>query len=373
MRPLKLCFVGWGDHVHLERWAGYFARTGDEVSVLSMGGEGDYPAGVRQYVLRNSKRRPVLADAEMRVLLWRLRPQIVHVHWAHFAVPVVRVWNGPLVITAWGSDIYRQDEFTPSRWTSMRNALSRANLVTCDSEDLGRALHTRCGVDEASVKIVQWGIDTNAFAPGPSKFAEELGIAGRPVVFSARNFAPVYNLETVVDAFALARRSVPSAFLLMKSYAPEPDYAKAIRNRIAALGLERDTHIVEAIDYARMPDLYRAAKVTVSVPHSDATPMSMLEAMACGSLPLFSDLPSLREWIVDGDNGCLAAATDTEGVAQRMVRALTDDAFCARAAAINRELVVERASQSVHMQHCRELYLDAIARAGSVKPAMSAK
>ena len=137
---------------------------------------------------------------------------------------------------------------------------------------------------------MQWGIDTDSFTPGPSAFAQELGIVGRPVVFSVRNFSPLYNLETVVDAFAIARQQVPSAFLLMKSYAPEPEYARMIRSRIAALGLERDCHIVEAIDYARMPDLYRAATVTVSVPHSDATPMSMLEAMACGSLPVFSRL-----------------------------------------------------------------------------------
>jgi glycosyltransferase involved in cell wall biosynthesis len=370
MRPLKLCFVGWGDHVHLERWAGYFARTGDEVSVLSMGSEGDYPAGVRQYVLRNSKRRPVLADAEMRVLLWRLRPEIVHVHWAHFAVPVVRVWNGPLVVTAWGSDIYRQAEFTARQWQAMGGALSRANLVTCDSEDLAHALQARCGVAEASLKVVQWGIDTDSFMPGPSAFAQELGIVGRPVVFSVRNFSPLYNLETVVDAFAIARQQVPSAFLLMKSYAPEPEYARMIRSRLAALGLERDCHIVEAIDYARMPDLYRAATVTVSVPHSDATPMSMLEAMACGSLPVFSDLPSLREWIVDGENGFLAVPTDTQSVAQRMVRALTDPDFRARAADHNRKLVLARASQAVHMENCRALYREAIAAGSNMPSAM---
>jgi hypothetical protein len=74
---------------------------------------------------------------------------------------------------------------------------------------------------------------------------------------------------------------------------------------------------------------------------------------------------------VDGVNGYLAPVTDTEAVAQRMVRALTDDAFCARAAVTNRDLVLARASQSVHMQKCRELYLDAIDSASGVKPAMS--
>ena len=37
---MKLCFVGWGDNGHLERWAGYFAQRGHDVSVISVTGVG---------------------------------------------------------------------------------------------------------------------------------------------------------------------------------------------------------------------------------------------------------------------------------------------------------------------------------------------
>src|SRR5215216_4747600 len=132
MRPLKLCFLGWGHHIHLERWAGHFARMGHDVTVLSLGGKGRYPAGARQYVLRYAKRRRMLADAEMRLLLWRLKPDLLHVHWAHFAVAAGRVWSGPLAVTAWGSDIYRSENFSEAQWMDLSRVLSRANLVTCD-------------------------------------------------------------------------------------------------------------------------------------------------------------------------------------------------------------------------------------------------
>jgi glycosyltransferase involved in cell wall biosynthesis len=372
MQPLKLCFVGWADHVHLERWAGYFARAGHDVSVLSMHGAGRYPPGVAQYVLRHAKRNRVLADAELRLLLWRLRPDLVHVHWAHFAVAIARVWDGPLAVTAWGSDIYRREAFTPGQWRAMCAALARASLVTCDSDDLAGALIERCGVAESVVKVVQWGVDTDLFSPGQSALARELGIEGRPVVLSPRNFAPHYNLDTVVEAFARARQKVPSAFLLMKRYASEADYSKAVVERIDSLGLAQDCRIVDAVDYERMPDLYRAARVTISVPHSDATPVSILEAMACGSVPVVSDLPSLREWIVDGDNGYVASATDTDAIARSLVSALTLPDFQERAAARNRALVMARASQAAHMQRCQQLYRDAIQSGAGARAAVPA-
>src|SRR5437667_6051468 len=274
MRPLKLCFLGWGDHVHLERWAGYFASAGHNVSVLSFNGKGRYPLGVRQYVLHCAGRRTALADAELRLLFWRLRPDLVHVHWAHFAVAAARAWSGPLAVTAWGSDICRQEEFGHGQWMALSRSLSRANLLTCDSDDLAQAITQRCSLTEGSVKVVQWGVDTDLFSAGPSKLADDLGIAGRPVIFSARSFLPIYNQETVVEAFALARKAVPSAFLLMKIYGGDPEYLRAIRARIAKLGFEQDCRIVDNVPYESMPDLYRAARITVSIPLSDATSMS---------------------------------------------------------------------------------------------------
>ncbi|HVF63581.1 MAG TPA: glycosyltransferase, partial [Casimicrobiaceae bacterium] len=115
---MKLCFLGWGDHVHLERWAGYFASVGHEVSILSCSGAGRYPSGVRQHVLKFTTHSRIASDAELRFLLWRLQPDLLHAHWAHFAARAARVWSGPLAVTAWGSDIYREEKFSPQAWQS---------------------------------------------------------------------------------------------------------------------------------------------------------------------------------------------------------------------------------------------------------------
>ena len=190
------------------------------------------------------------------------------------------------------------------------------------------------------------------------------------MVFSPRNFVPIYNQETVVEAFALARKSVPTAFLLMKRYGGDEAYVQGIRERMKRLGLERDSRIVDKVAYDRMPELYRAAAVTVSVPHSDAMPMSVFEAMACHSLPVASDLPSLREWIVPGVNGYLVPATDRERLARAIVDGLTDEPFRNAAVHRNRELVNAKASQAVHMRRCEALYRQTVADRVNPRAAM---
>lgn len=356
MAPRRLCFVGWADHVHLERWAGYFAQRDDAVSVVSFSGPGRYPAGVEQRSVGLAGRGPRWGKLRLRYLLWRLRPDLVHVHWAHFAPIVRRAWKGPLVVTAWGSDVYRRDRFSAEEWSSLGEALRTTDLVTCDSEDLAALICGEFRLPPERVQVIQWGVDTDLFTPQGPDLRAKLGLPGREVVYSARNFAPVYNQETVLRAFALLRTRRPEAFLLMKFHGGEPDYLARIRALIEQLHLAEHVRILDSMPYEQLPDVYRTADVSVSVPLSDATPMSLLEAMASGSIVVVGDLPSLREWVDHGRTGLLLDPVTPETLADALDRAL---AVGLRGGVIRdaaRRLVVDRAGQHVHMGNARACY-----------------
>lgn len=356
MKRLRLCFVGWADHVHLERWAGYFADAGHDVTVISFSALGRYPAGVRQFKLGMKGRGERWVRLRLRYLLWLIKPEIVHVHWAHFAVPVRAVWHGPMAVTAWGSDIYKRDAYSDTDWNALGRALRQTPLITCDSEDLATTMRKVFDLNPRSMHVIQWGVDTEQFQFEGSNLRDKLGLHGRAVVFSARNFTPLYNQETVLQAFAIVRESRPDAFLLMKTYAGDPAYLARIRKQIEQMGLDQHVAILDAVPYEDMPALYRTANVTVSVPLSDATPMSLFEAMAAGSPCVFCDLPSLREWISHGESGYLVAARDKDALASAICLAMQPGADRNRMINTARQLVVSKASQHAHMQKAAKCY-----------------
>lgn len=356
MTRRRICFVGWADHVHLERWASYFAALGHEVSVVSFSGMGRYPAGVRQYVVGLEGRNPRWVRWKLRWLFWRIRPEIVHVHWAHFASHVCAAWAGPLIVTAWGSDIYRRDQFNDGEWNALNQAMHRADLVTCDSNDLARTIRETLNLPASAVEVIQWGVDTELFSPDGADQRQALGLVGREVVFSVRNFTPLYNQETVLAAFAALRERRPRVFLLMKSYGGDPQYLAHIRAEIERRGLADDVRILDTVPYEQMPALYRTADVTVSIPLSDATPMSLFEAMASGSPCVVCDLPSLREWVREGETGYLAAATDVKRVTEAMYMALENGPERERLRHSARAVVIARASQKIHMGIAAQRY-----------------
>lgn len=357
-QPIRLCFVGWGEHVHTERWVAQYVRPGYDVRVISLSGRGVYPAAVHQYHL------PQLPIGDwrarrmwLRALLAWLRPDIVHVQYAGLLLNVAPLWDGPLVVTVWGSDIYRTDQTSSADYEALATYLARADCVTCDSVDLVDAIRRFCAPHAPPTEVIQWGVDTALFAPapGPSLFAREFGIADCTVFLSPRSFTPLYRLTDIVAAFAEVSRDLNDAVLLMKRYNAEPAYAEEVARLVAALGMQERVFIIDRIDYTDMVDYYRTGHILVSVPESDGTPMSLLEGMACGCYPIVSDVPSLHEWITDGENGRIVPIGSVPALAEAMLE-------CARSANLgpaitaNLQMVSARASQAANQEKMLGLY-----------------
>lgn len=201
----------------------------------------------------------------------------------------------PYVVTVWGSDVFVTARESPLARGWAWAALRGAALVTADSTDLAQAA-IDLGARRAHVRIIQFGVETSRFTPGPpsAKLQRRLDVTQARVVFVPRSIAPIYRTTTAVAAMA----HLPDDVVLVLTAAnAEPAYLNEVRDEIRQLDVEDRVRIVPAIEHGEMADFYRLANVVVSVPDSDGTPVSVLEAMACGRTVVATDVPSVREWL----------------------------------------------------------------------------
>ena len=272
--------------------------------------------------------RPIRRVQWVRRLMREVRPDLVH---AHFLVEdpfyAVLARARPLVATAWGSDV-----LLPSRVGKLQNRLvaRRADILTADSQALLDAV-AALGAERSRLRLINWGVDRDAFTPGRAEARRRLGLPDGPIVLAPRALRPVYNPETVVDAFGRLGREFPDALLLFKHYGELPP-------GLADLRLRDDVRVVGHVPAEELADYYRAASVCVSIASSDSSPRTVWEAMACGCPCVISDLPWVHELIEDGRDA-LVTAIDAGQVANAIGRVLRDGALAVSLAENGRSLV----------------------------------
>jgi glycosyltransferase involved in cell wall biosynthesis len=133
-----------------------------------------------------------------------------------------------------------------------------------------------------------------------------------------------------------------------------------IERLVTELGIVKSVRLTSALPREQMRDLFRIAVASVSPSLHDGTPNTLLESMACGALPIAGDIESVREWIVDGENGLLLDPSNVDALSKAMVRATVDVRLRADAAAANREIVISRANEANAEYQTGALYRAAV-------------
>ncbi len=284
-----------------------------------------------------------------------VEPDLVHAHWLpEFGWMAAREGLTPLVCSAWGSDVFGVHGIGRSR---SKRALEGSNLVLADSVPLARATRDLAERD-VPVEVVRWGLDLQRFAPGDSSEARSrLGIAHRgPLIASVRGFKPVYNPQLLLEAFASVRSRANDAHLLLKfPLKSAPKEAEQVKAAIKQLGISEAVTMLGNLPFERLPDVYRAADVVVSIASSDSSPRSVWEALACGRPVVVSDLPWARDEVAP-DREAVITRLDRDSIAAAIERVLENRVLARRLSEGGRALAVCALDQKACIARIDALY-----------------
>jgi glycosyltransferase involved in cell wall biosynthesis len=342
---LHLCLLGDATSPHIARWAREMQARGYRVSLVTA-----RPApieGVEQKVLAPVRRSLdwLFRAGQARRYVQALAPDIVHAHYiTSYGYLAARCGRQPLVMTAWGSDLL----VTPRKSTLMRWltgwSLRRADLITGDSESLLDA--ARSYGPSSPVQEIHWGVDLARFAPAPWA-----GKAGLQIV-SLRSWEPNYNIDTIIEAVATLVARQPEADVQLHLLGGG-SMEGALRTLVAARGLQGRVEFHGRLDDAGMARVLAQCKVSVSVPTSDATSVSVLESMACGLAVVASDLDANRAWL---DAGLLVPARDAAALARCLEALANDDARLQHHGQENVQRIARDGDRAVQMDRMDRLY-----------------
>jgi L-malate glycosyltransferase len=227
----------------------------------------------------------------------------------------------PWLLTSWGSDLLYNPERSQQWKEATQIALLSADAFFCDCDAVRFSAKQMADIPDSHIVQFPWGIKKGLFRPvgalpSAEEYKHEPGTHG---FISTRSWEPLYGIDTLLEAFRRAYRAEPSLRLLLLGSGSE---AGRVREFVAVHGLSSVIRTLGAYGKEDMPKWFRAADAYISCAQSDGTSVSLLEAMATGLPVVVTDIPSNREWVVEGHNGWLAPAGSAGEFADRLLRAV---------------------------------------------------
>jgi glycosyltransferase involved in cell wall biosynthesis len=207
----------------------------------------------------------------------------------------------------------------------VRRSTRQADQIVTDSEHSKRDLQARYGVAEEKIRVIPLGINPR-FRPEPDParlraVREKYGVADRFILFIGRIVDQRKNASLLMDAFVALGREAACGHQLVIAGKNEGRGPAALMAKARTLG-EGRIHFPGFIAEADVPALMSAASVFVYPSLFEGFGLPPLEAMACGTPVVSSNVTSLPE--VVGEAALLVNPHDRDELVEALRRLLAD-------------------------------------------------
>jgi len=305
---------------------------------------------------------PLFLVCQLAVLLRLLaqeRFDIVHAHWlipqglVAVAAKLVFRPTPALLCTAHGSDLYglRGRLFSALKRLVMRRS-DAVSMVSQTMKEHAVAL----GAEPEKISVISMGVDTaNTFMPAehPARSNDELLFVGR---LTAQK-----GVELLVRALSYVVSARPDTTLTVVGQGPQKEPLRALSE---VLGVARNVKFLGAVANENLPELYRSATVLVFPSATEeGFGLVCVEALACECPVIASDLPAVRELILNGETGLLFKRGDSDELAHKILALLDDPTLRHSLGKAGREFV----SQWFDWQIVAQRYGDLLTRLIAMK------
>lgn len=189
--------------------------------------------------------------------------------------------------------------------------LRRASAAVAVSGFTRRSLEDYLGVPRARARVVRNGVNVDDIvaAKDRGRVRRKFGLGAGPFLLYVGRLEKSKGVEYLVDAFASAVRSTPSLRLAVVG-GGSASYTKALRERVAALGVEGSVRFTGRVDRADLCEIYAACRALVLPSLMEGYGISLVEAMAAGKPCISTRVGAVPELVRDGQNGLLVPPAD---------------------------------------------------------------
>jgi glycosyltransferase involved in cell wall biosynthesis len=356
---MKILFLSGAKSYHTKRWVDYFVDRGHQCFLISL--EKGIHTKAEEFFI-NFKILPSflkypLSIRKVKKITEEIKPDLINAHYVPaYGFIGALLDRGPLVISAWGSDILISAKKSFLHKLRVRYVLRKADLITTDAKILTQAI-LDLGVEERKVIENPMGVDRDLIFECEKARLDFSYSKERKnfVILSNRRLEPVYDLKILLKAVPVVIREAKKRvkFVIVGEGTQKNRLIKFAKD----LKIEEWVQFKGSLSRKELIECYKNSDIYVSTSVSDSTSVSLLEAMALGPLPIVTDIPGNREWIEDKENGFLFPISDHYALAKQIIHVINEFTDWVDFREKNLSLIKEKAIWEANMEAVEKEFL----------------
>ncbi|SKA96450.1 Glycosyltransferase involved in cell wall bisynthesis [Caloramator quimbayensis] len=342
---MVICFLANASLSHTKKWAQQMAKIGHEVHVISH--RDAVIDGANVHYLNYSLKNYFKMRKKVHSLIRKINPDILHAHQANTCGLYAATMKGyDFILSTWGSDILIGPEKSFILRMITKYVIKKASYITSDSYYM-------------SEKIIELGGDRNKVFTFPMGVEDELlnyihEFRNNNLNFiSNRRLEKLYNIDVIIDGFYSALSKNKDINLTIAADGSEME---KLKDKVKEYGIEDKVKFTGRYRPEDIGKLLYTNDVFISIPSSDSTSVSLLEAMCCGLFPIVSNLPANKEWVKDRENGYIVKEINSKEVEESILWCCSNKEKIKKASIVNRKIIEDKALWSNNIKMVEELY-----------------
>ena len=191
---------------------------------------------------------------------------------------------------------------------------------------------------------------------------DDLLIDNELKIISVRNFDDLYNIDKIIKSLSIFTGKNEIYVTLYIAGRGDENSTKSIKElaRIHA----NDKLKIEFkgfLDSSSFNDVLLDAQVVMSIPDMDGTPLSVLESIYVGLIPILSDIDANHEWITK-DCGYFVNPNDIEGIVDTIfsLHSELNGKSLSQILLKNRNIVLKNACYEINTKRLKDAILSCI-------------
>lgn len=331
---MKICFIAPANNYHTQKWCNWFKNRGHQVDVISFT-EGEIEGCNVHYIdsgagVRGSdtqKLKYLLQAGKVHKIVKGIHPDVINAHYAtSYGTVAALAKLPPYYLSVWGSDVYDFPKKSILHRWMLQFSLSKATYLFSTS----KAMAEEAGkYTKKKFKITPFGVDCDLFSQDKTRVKEGNTVNTKNgqdyVIGTVKSLSDKYGIATLLRATAVLKKDHPEVPVQLRIAGKGPQEAeyKALAKE---LGVDNITHWLgfisqeqAAVEWASMD-----CGIIPSESESESFGVSAVEAQACCTPVIITNIPGLMEATKPGKTSVVVPRKSPEKLAQAMYEMYID-------------------------------------------------